>query len=114
MIIRIGKCVSFGIRKSATSSVQFLPKLIISKDLIPTVKLGESFNYLGRYFSFSMHIIEHKTILLDTINDLLTKIDNIPCHPRNNLLLYYLFVLSKISWHLTIADLSKPLVVRNC
>ena len=47
MIIRVDKCSSFGIRKSATSSVQFLPKLIINKDLVPTVKIGESFKYLG-------------------------------------------------------------------
>ena len=66
MIIRVNKCSSFGIRKSATSSVQFLPKLIINKDLVPTVNIGESFKYLGRYFSFSMQNFEHKTILLDT------------------------------------------------
>ena len=107
MIIRADKCSSFGIRKSATSSVQFLPKLIINKDLVPTVKIGESFKYLGRYVSFSMQNFEHKTILLDTITDLLTKIDNTPSHPKNKLLLYHRFVLSKISWHFTIADLSK-------
>ena len=113
MIIRVEKYSSFGIRKSATSSVQFLPKLIIKKDLVPTVKIGESFKYLGRYFSFSMQNFEHKTILLDTITDLLTKIDNTPCHPKNKLLLYHRFVLSKISWHFTIADLGKTWVVEN-
>ena len=113
MIIRVDKCSSFGIRKSAISSVQFLPKLIINKDLVPTVKIGESFKYLGRYFSFSMQNFGHKTILLDTITDLLTKIDNTPCHPKIKLLLYHRFVLSKISWHFTIADLSKPWVVEN-
>ena len=111
MIICVDKCFSFGIRKSATSSVQFLPKLIINKDLVPTVKIGESFKYLGRYFS--MQNFEHKTILVDTITDLLTKIYNTPCHPKNKLLLYHRFVLSKISWHFTIADLSITWVVEN-
>ena len=60
-----------------------------------------------------MQNFEHKTILLDTITDLLTKIDNTPCHPKNKLLLYHRFVLSKISWHFTIADLSKTWVVEN-
>ena len=113
MIICVDKCSSFGIRKYATSSVQFLLKLIINNDLVPTVKIGESFNYLGRHFPCSMQNFEHKTILLDTITDLLTKIDNTPCHPKNKLLLYPRFVLSKISWYFTIADLSKTWVVEN-
>ena len=41
------------------------------------------------------------------------KIDCLPCHPKNKLLLYHRFVLSKLSWHLTIADLSKTWVVEN-
>ena len=113
MIIRVERCSSFGIRKSATSSVQFIPKLITNKDLVPTVKIGESRKYLGRYFSFSMQNFEHKTILLGTIADLLNKIDNTLCHPKNKLLLYHRFVLSKISWHFTVAELSKTWVVEN-
>ena len=113
MIIRVDKCSSFGMKKSLTSSLQFLPKLIINRDLVPTVKIGDSFKYLGRYFSFNMDNVEHKSILLDTINDLLHKIDYIPCHPKNKLLLYHRFILSKISWHLTIADLNKTWVIEN-
>ena len=41
------------------------------------------------------------------------KIDCLPCHLKNKLLLYHRFVLSKLSWHLTIADLSKTWVVEN-
>ena len=51
--------------------------------------------------------------LLTLIYDLLAKIDCLPCHPKNKLLLYHRFVLSKLSWHLTIADLSKTCVVEN-
>ena len=89
MTIRVDKSSSFGIKKSSTSSVQFLPKLIINHDLVPTVSIGSSFKYLGRYFSFSMDNVEHRSILLETINDLLCTIDEIPCHPQNELLLYY-------------------------
>ena len=56
---------------------------------------------------------EHKSILLDTLSDLLNKIDVIPCHPKNKLLLYHRYTLSKLSWHLTIADLNKTWVVEN-
>ena len=41
------------------------------------------------------------------------KINCIPCHPKNKLLLYHRFVLSKVSWHFTIANPSKTWVVEN-
>ena len=43
MIIRVDKCVTFGIRKSVTKSVQFHPKLLINHDLVLCVKTGASF-----------------------------------------------------------------------
>ena len=56
---------------------------------------------------------EHKSILLETLMDLLNKIDGIPCHPKNKPLLYHRFILSKLSWHLAIADLCKIWEVEN-
>ena len=104
---------SFGIKTSSTSSTQFLPKLIINRKLVPVVNLGESFKYLGRYFHFSMDNSKHISILLETTNDLMTKIDQLPCHPKYKLSLYHRFILSKIAWYVTIADLSKTRVVQN-
>ena len=60
-----------------------------------------------------MDNVEHRSILLETINNLLCTIDKIPCHPKNKLLLYHHYALSKISWHLTIANLSKTRVVES-
>ena len=111
MVIRVDKCVSFGIKKSSTSSIQFLPKLIINRKLVPAVNIGESFKFLGRYFNFSMDNNKHMSILLETTNDLMTKIDQLPCHPKYKLSLYHRIILSKIAWHLTIADLSNTWVV---
>ena len=52
--------------------------------------------------------------ILDLVINLMKQIDGIPCHPKNKLLLlYHRFVLSKISWHFTIADLCKTWVVEN-
>ena len=113
MTIRVEKCMSFGIKKSSNSSVQFCPKLLINQNLVPAVEIGNSFKYLGRFFTFTMDNCEHKSILLDTLSDLLNKIDVIPCHPKNKLLLYHRYVLSKLSWHLPIADLIKTWVVEN-
>ena len=113
MKIRVDKCITFGIKKSTTSSVQFLPKLIINNSLAPTVERNNSFKYLGRFFNFSMDNTDHMSAHLSTINDLMMKIDCLPCHPKNKLPLYHRFVLSKLSWHLTIADLSKTWVIEN-
>ena len=43
----------------------------------------------------------------------MSEIDKIPCHPKNKLLLYHRFILSKISWHFTIADVGKKWVAEN-
>ena len=43
----------------------------------------------------------------------MNRIDSLSCHPKNKLLIYHQFVLSKLSWHLTVADLSKTWVVQN-
>ena len=54
MIIRVDKCITFGIRKSLTKSIQFQPQLVINSALVPQVKANESFRYLGRYYDFGM------------------------------------------------------------
>ena len=56
---------------------------------------------------------EHKSIILDNLSDFLNKIDVMPCHPKIKLLLYHRYILSKLSWHLTIADLNKTWAVEN-
>ena len=113
MIIRVDKCSTFGIKKAITKSVQYLPKLLINNNLIPKIKIGEAFQYLGRYFDFNMSNNNHKTELTTLVNELMTDIDSKPLHPRNKLLLYSRYVLPKLSWHFTIATLSKTWVIEN-
>ena len=113
MIIRVDKCSTFGIKKAITKSVQYLPKLLINNNLIPTIKIGEAFQYSGRYFDFNMSKNNHKTELTTLVNELMTDIDSKPLHPRNKLLVYSRYVLSKLSWHFTIATLSKTWVIEN-
>ena len=43
----------------------------------------------------------------------MTDIDSKPLHPRNKHLVYSRYVLSKLSWHFTIATLSKTWVIEN-
>ncbi len=113
MVIRVEKCSTFGIKKALTKSVQYLPKLLIKHDLIPTVKIGESFEYLGRFFDFDMSNQEHKSKLISLIDELMSDIDLKPLHPKNKVLLYSRYVLSKISWHFTVATISRTWVTEN-
>ena len=66
MIIRVDKCITFGIKKSTTKSTQYKPKLLINKELLPCVEIGDSFRYLGRYFDFDMSNTVHKRKLSHT------------------------------------------------
>ena len=47
----------------------------------------------------------------DTLTNILNEIDNPPLHPKNKILLYSRYVLSKtISWHFTVSDIGKTWV----
>ena len=113
MIIRVDKCSTFGIRKALTKSVQYLPKQIINNSLIPAIEIGKSFCYLGRYSDFEMTNNEHKLELVALITNLMKEIDLKPLHPKNKILLYTRFVLSKLSWRLTVAALPKTWILEN-
>ena len=63
MKIRVDKCSTFGIQKHSTKSIQYKPNLLINNKLVPRIKIGESFLYLGRYFDFDMSDEKHKSEL---------------------------------------------------
>ena len=84
MLIRVEKCSTFGVKK-----------LFINHHHIPTIGIGESFKYLGRF-----------------VEELMSDIDKIPLHPRNKLL-YNRYVQSKLSWNLTVANLTKTWVIES-
>ena len=54
-----------------------------------------------------------KHFIISNLHALLKKIDALNFHPRNKLLLYDCHVLSKISWHVTVADLGKTWISEN-
>ena len=113
MIIRVDKCCTFGIRKIETSSIQYLLKRFVNNEIIPAIKDNENFIYLGRSFNFKMDNSYHKLELVSNTKEFLEKISSLPLHPRNKLLLYNNYVLSKLAWHLTIADLGLTWVKHN-
>ena len=113
MIVRVEKCHTFGVKKISSKSTQYLPKLVINDNLIPTIKTGESFEYLGRFFNFNINNEEHKSNLISTVDELMNKIDSLPLHPQNKLILYDRYVLSKLSWHFTVSTISKTWITEN-
>ena len=56
---------------------------------------------------------EHKTNIIQLTNDILMKIDSLPLHPRNKILLYSRYLHAKLSWDLTVADIDKTWIVNN-
>ena len=52
----------------------------------------------------------HKSELSDTLNATLSEIDLLSLHPKNKLLPYNKYLLSKLSWHFTVANLPKTWV----
>ena len=53
---------------------------------------------------------DHKYETLDTLNDILSEIEQLPLHPKNKICLYCQYALSKISWHFTVFDIGKTWV----
>ena len=92
--------------KVRTAPKQVMPKLYLNNTLIPQIKLQESFTYLGKHFDFEMTSNQHKTSLLDNLKRMLQTIDALPLHPRNKIKLYQQYILPKLSWDLTISDIS--------
>ena len=113
MIIREDKCITFGVKNATTKSIQYQRKLFINNQLIPGVDNGDSFKYLGRYFDFGITNSMHKSKLTAELHKILSQIDLLPLHPKYKILLYSRYLLSKISWHFTVADLTKTWVSEN-
>ena len=89
MVIRVDKCSTFGIKKLEPNQLSTC------------------------FFDFNMTDKDHKSELISLIDELLSEIDLKPLHPKKKLLVYNRYVLSKISWHFTVASLSKTWVAES-
>ena len=56
LIIRVDKCHTFGMKKCATSSVQYLPMILFNRERIPPIEMNKSIIYLGKQFNYGMDI----------------------------------------------------------
>ena len=106
MTIRVDKCHSFGIKVLGKGVKQVKPNLTINNQRIHPVEIDESFTYLGRHFDFKMTSEIRKAKLITETTSIMDRISQLPLHPRFKIQLYQRYYLSKISWDLTISDLS--------
>ena len=111
MIIRSDKCSSFGKRKHGSKSFQLQPNLFINSEVINAVELCESTQCLGSWFNFEMDNQKHKKLVIKISSLVLNEIDRLPLHSKNTILLYSRYLLSKLSWHLTIADIEPTWII---
>ena len=75
MIIRVDKCITFGIKTFSSRSLKFQPKLFINTELLPVVNSSESFKYGGRYFNFEMDDQNYEVHLKSSLHDMMNLID---------------------------------------
>ena len=113
MLIRPDKCHSFAMKKHNTKSVQYSPKVYLNNELVKSIKKGESFLYLGRHYDYDMSEQEHKNELTKSLKEFMEKIDGLDVHPKNKMLIYHRYVLGKISWHLTVTNISTTWIKEN-
>ena len=111
--LRIDKCCTFGIKKNGQKSNQFKPYLRINGLMIPCVEMGDSFRYLGKFFSFDMSPDKIKEELVLKVTTLMDKIDRIPLHPHKKLRIINLYLYSKIRWVFSIYDISCTWVIQS-
>ena len=113
MTIRPDKCQSFALKKFRTLVKPNKPTIYDNNVPASGINENESFHYLGRWFNFSMNNSEHKRELVETLENFLDTIHDLPLHPKNKLLLYNNYLIPKLCWNLMIADLDVAWIKQN-
>ena len=113
MVIREEKCVKLGIK-------QFQLALFnMNQNYLSTIRqcpLLNQENHLSIWEKISTLKWTNKFIEKNCnppLVDMLTNTDSLSILPKNKLLLYQRYLLSKLSWHLTVANLAKTWVIKN-
>jgi hypothetical protein len=68
--------------------------------MIPPVEIDGSFRYLGKMFSYTMGTDEIRNEQEEELTSYLDKVDKLPLHPKNKLLIINKFVYNKLRWRL--------------
>ena len=112
-LICVSKWECFGIKKNGKQSSQLKPYLKVNNEMIPAVKLNDSFVYLGKEFSFDMSNENVKHDLMRRLSDYLGKINILPLNPKHKINIVSKSVYSKPRRDLTIDDLPETWRAKN-
>ena len=100
-LIRIDKCHTFAIKKTHSKSVQYQPYLMLGVERVPPVDQGEKFIYLGKAFSYDMDNQHVKDEILKVMEEIISRTDNLPLHPRSKIMIMTGYMYSKLKWLLS-------------
>src|SRR6267154_1056399 len=100
------KCVTFGMAKMNGVYAQFEPKLYVEGAQMPSVKIGASFKYLGKLFSFSLDNFDIKEHLTAKLNSLMEKIANLKISIQTKLKIVRYYIPSQLNFELRLYSLS--------
>ena len=113
LIIRVDQCPTFGMKKSATGSIQYLPHVIVQRERIPSVELNESFIFLGKQFNFGLNIENIKTDIINDMVKYVRIIVKLPLTYLNKISIVQVYVFNKLRWKFSMHDLTETRVDEN-
>ncbi|MFI5407015.1 MAG: reverse transcriptase domain-containing protein [Nitrososphaerales archaeon] len=86
MIIRLDKCICFGmVKKQSKTYAQILPNISLASGQIPAISIGEHFQYLGRIFDYSLDDDCAKRGIVSKLENFLKIITNLHIKPQTKL-----------------------------
>ena len=95
-IIRVDKCHTFGMKKSAKGFIQYLPNIMVQRETIPPVESNESFIDLGKQFIFKLNIQNIKTDIINDMTNYVRIIDKLPQTTLNKISIVQIYVFNEL------------------
>ena len=77
-IVCVDKCSTFEIKKNGSSSIEVKPYLKANNEVIPSIKLNETFTHLGKTFFYTMSVDKVKSELISDFNSYMDAINRLP------------------------------------
>ena len=99
--VRVDKCSVFGIKHNGKKATQFKPCLKLNNQVLPSVEINGTFQYLGKQFSYKMETDEIENDLQSELTSYLEKTERL--HPKHKISIITKYVYSKFRRRLSIS-----------
>ena len=96
-----------------SSAIQYQSNLTINGEKLPPIENGESFEYLGKQFSFSVATDVIKSQLHSDLMDYIDTIEHLPLHSRFKIMIVTRYVYGKLRWRLTVNEIDSTWIKTN-